>query len=209
MSNESKPFKGQIKPLYLYGALVVLAIVFLIIFTSGDNAGSNGTANLSEQQMPDDDIHRGLQNPLNTPPGKDNVSEEIKHQLEMLKKAVDENPQDTLKLREYADLLAAAHRVDEAVVYYYKLLNINPRRPDIFFSLAFIYYQRKDYDKVEDLTNKILLYEPDNSQAKYNLGAVAAVKGEKEKARKIWEEVIKKYPGTEASELAESSLQKL
>lgn len=201
--------RRKIKPLHLYGALVVVAVLFLIIFTSSEDSGSKNLTNLTDQQMPDDDIHRGLQNPMSSPPGRDNVSSEVKHQLDILKKAVDENPQDTLSIREYADLLASAHRADEAIIYYYKILNINPRRPDIFFSLAFIYYQKKDYDKVEDVTNKILFYEPDNAQAKYNLGAVSAVKGEKEKARRIWEKLIKDYPNTDVSDLAKSSLEKL
>jgi tetratricopeptide (TPR) repeat protein len=199
----------KIKPAFLYGALVVIAVLFLLIFTTREDSVSKDSPDLTDQQMPDDDIHRGLQNPMNKQPGKDNVSEEVKHQLEMLKKAIEKNPQDTLSLREYADLLAAAHRADEAIVYYNKILDISPARSDIFFSLAFIYYQKKDYDKVEELTNKILLYDPGNAQAKYNLGAVSAVKGNKEKAKQIWEKLIIDYPGTEVSALAKSSLQKL
>lgn len=198
----------KIKPLYLYGALVLAALIFLLIYTTGGPDSVTGSDS-PHGQMPDDDVHRGLENPLNTPPGRDNVSSEFKHQLEMLKKAIDENPKDTLKIIEYADLLAAAHRSDEAIVYYNKILDINPKRTDVYFSLAFIYYQKKNYDKVEELTGKILSYDPDNNQAKYNMGAVAAVKGEKDKARQIWEKLIKDYPGTDVSELAKSSLQKL
>ncbi|OGU77872.1 MAG: hypothetical protein A2V93_11130 [Ignavibacteria bacterium RBG_16_34_14] len=196
----------KIKPLYLYGGILVLATVFLIFFTSRND--SDSSENISKNEVPDDDIHKGLKNP-NQSPGKENVSSEVKHQLEMLKKSVEENPNDTLKMREYADLLAAAHHPEEAVIYYYSILNINPRRTDILNSLAFLYYNKKDYSKAADVINKVLLYEPDNTQAIYNLGAIAAASGNKEEARKRWELLVKKYPNSNESRLAVNSLKKL
>jgi tetratricopeptide (TPR) repeat protein len=193
----------KIKPIYIYGSVIVLAIIFLVFFTSKND--SNAPENVQSNQMPDDDIHKGLQQP----PGKDNVSSEIKRHLEMLKKAIEENPKDTLKMREYADFLSAAHQPDEAITYYNNILKVNPKRSDVLFSLAYIYFNKKDYDKAEDLVNKILLYEPDNTEAMYNLGAIAASNGDKQKARTQWEKLIKNYPGSDASKLAESSLKKL
>ncbi len=193
----------KIKPIYIYGSVVVLAIIFLVFFTSRND--SNIPENVQNNQMPDDDIHKGLQQP----PGKDNVSSEVKRHLEMLKKEVEENPKDTLKMREYADFLSAAHQPDEAIIYYNNILNVNPKRSDVLFSLAYIYFNKKDYDKAEGLVNKILLYEPDNTEAMYNLGAIAASNGDKQKARTQWEKLIKNYPGSNASKLAESSLKKL
>lgn len=196
----------KIKPLYLYGGIAVLAIIFLIVFTSGNESPPSG--NISMNEMPDD-THKGLKNPMQTPPGRENVSEEIKKQLESMKKAIEENPNDTLKIREYADFLSAAHRPEEAIIYYYNVLNINPRRPDILNSIAFIYFNKNDYEKAADLINKILLYEPDNTQAMYNLGAIAASSGNKAEAKKRWEELIKKYPNSEEAKLADNSLKKL
>jgi len=197
----------KIKPVYLYGSIVILAIVFLVFFTSKNN--SDVQENINMNQMPEDDIHKGLKSPNQIPPGKENVSVEIKHQLEILKKAVDENPKDTLKMKEYADLLANAHHPDEAIIYYYNILNINPRRTDVLFSLAYIYYNKKNFEKARDVIEKVLLYEPDNTQAMYNLGAIAAASGDKVKAKNYWENLVKKYPGSETSKLAESSLKKL
>jgi tetratricopeptide (TPR) repeat protein len=193
----------KIKPIYIYGSVVVLAIIFLVFFTSRND--SNIPENVQNNQMPDDDIHKGLQQP----PGKDNVSSEVKRHLEMLKKEVEENPKDTLKMREYADFLSAAHQPDEAITYYNNILNVNPKRSDVLFSLAYIYFNKKNFDKAEDLVNKILVYEPDNTEAMYNLGAIAASNGDKQKARTQWEKLIKNYPGSNASKLAESSLKKL
>jgi cytochrome c-type biogenesis protein CcmH/NrfG len=193
----------KLKPIYIYSGVIVLAIIFLVFFTTTDN--SNVPESIQSNQMPNDDIHKGLQQP----PGKSNVSSEVKRHLEVLKKAVEKNPKDTLKMREYADFLAAAHQPDEAVTYYNNILKVNPKRSDILFSLAYIYFNKKDYNKAEDLVNKILLYEPDNTEAIYNLGAIAASNGDKVKARTQWEKLIRDYPGSKASKLAESSLKKL
>jgi tetratricopeptide (TPR) repeat protein len=196
----------KIKPVYLYAGIIILAIAFLVFFNSNDDPDVK--KDLGTNEMPDDDVHRELKDQMQTP-GKGNVSGEIKHQLEMLKKAVEENPKDTLKMKEYADLLAASHRSDEAIIYYYNILNINPARTDILFSLAFIYYNKKNYEKAEDIINKVLLYEPANTQAMYNLGAIAAANSNKARARNLWEKLVKDYPGSEASKLAQSSLGKL
>jgi cytochrome c-type biogenesis protein CcmH/NrfG len=193
----------KIKPIYIYGGVVILTILFLVFFSSKNDSGI--LEKVDTNQMPDDNIHKGLQ----LPPGKENVSSAVKQRLEMLEKAVEENPEDTLKMREYADLLAAAHHGDEAIVYYNNILNVNPKRSDILFSLAFIYFNKKNYNKAESMVQKILLYEPDNTYAMYNLGAIAASSGDKQEAKAQWKKLIKDYPGSDGAKLAEGSLKKL
>lgn len=193
----------RIKPIYIYSAIVVLAILFLVFFRSNNDSGILGREETN--RVPNDDIHKRLQ----SPPGKENVTSAVKQRLEMLKKAVEENPEDTLKMREYADLLAAAHHGDEAIVYYSNILNVNPKRSDVLFSLAFIYFNKKNYDKAENMVQKILLYEPDNTYAMYNLGAIAASSGDKQEAKAQWERLIENYPGSDGAKLAEGSLKKL
>ncbi len=198
----------KFKPLYFYGAIAVIVIITLIVVSqSGDTENTKPIDVTSEQKLPDDEIH----NPLKSgeSPNKDNVSEGFKHKLEMLEKSIEENPKDTLKIREYADLLAAAHKKDKAIEYYQKLLDINPRRTDILFSLSFIYYSSGDLDKAEAETKKILTFEPDNANAQYNLGAIAAGKGDKEKAREIWTKLVEKYADDEIGIRAKNSIEKL
>ncbi len=197
----------KFKPIYLYGGLIILVILYLVFFSSNNN--NSKPENIVTNEMPDDNVHKGLQNPVDTPPGKENVSSDFKKKLEALKKEVEENPKDTLKIREYADLLAASHKPEDAIIYYYSILNINPRRTDILNSLAFIYFNQKNFEKAKDLINKILLYKPDNTEAMYNLGAIAATAGKKEEAKTKWEELIKKFPASKEAELAENSLKRL
>ena len=137
------------------------------------------------------------------------MTEGFKHKLEMLKNAVEQNPNDTTKLKEYADLLAEAHKKSEAVGYYQKILDVDPNRIDIRFSLSFIYYSFGDLKKAEEETNEILRIDPNNANAQYNLGAIAATKGEKEKAKELWLKIAKEHPDEEVGIKAKNSIEKL
>ncbi len=195
----------KFKPLYAYLGLVVILIALLIVFTQKkDNKTSQDITN---QEIPNDEIHKGLKN--GETPNKSNVSADIIHKMEELKKAAEENPNDTLKLKEYADFLSEAHKPDEAVKYYKKILNVDPKRTDVLFSLSFIYYNKQDYNKSEELTKRILSYDKNNPLALYNLGAISATKGDKNQAKDIWNGIIQKYPNTETAKAAEQSLSSL
>lgn len=159
--------------------------------------------------MPNDSIHNILKNPSASSPSKENVSPEFKKQLEDLKAKSERNPKDVEILKEYADFLASAHQPDEALKVYERILKINPKHKEVLFTLAFIYYSRQDFAQAEIFTNKILAIDSEDHQALYNLGAINAAKGNKNKAKEIWENLIKHQPNTSSAELAKSSLMKL
>ena len=195
----------KIKPLYIYGSLTLLAIIFLIIFVTGNSEKSSFEHPDVSQNMPDDEIHRGL-----SPHGSMGmVNEEIRRKMEMFKQVIIENPDDTVAIREYADLLNAAHKPDEALELYYKILEKDYKRTDIRFSAAIIHYLKQDYDNAEKMMNEILKYDKDNERAMFNLGAVELAKGNKDKAASIWHDVIKKAPNSEAADAARASLEEL
>ncbi len=196
----------KFKPLYAYLSLVVILIVFLVVFTQKNNSIET-PQDIANKEIPNDDIHKGLQN--GEAPSRSNVSADIIHKMEELKKEAEENPNDTLKLKEYADFLTEAHKPDEAIQYYQKILKVDPKRTDVYFALSFIYYNKHDYDKSEKYTNKILSYDKKNPLALYNLGAIWATKGDKNKAKEIWNEIITKFPNSEAAKTAEESLSNL
>jgi len=198
----------KFKPLYFYGAVFIIVVAVLIIISQQSGEVKNTSViDLNEQEIPNDEIHNPLKS--GNAPGKENVSQEFKHKMEMLKKAVDENPSDTTKLMQYAELLAAAHKQNEAIEYYQKVLTIDSKRIDVRFSLSFIYYTKGDLEKSEEQTNKILAIDPENRSAQYNLGAIAATKGDKEKAREIWKKLADKFPNDEIGIKAKNSLQQL
>ena len=199
----------KFKPIYLYGILVV-AIVALLIFVNIQETSDLAEVPVSDDQtMPEDDVHKQLKNSGGNAPGKENVSEEYGKRMSELKDAVDKNPTDTLAMRNYADFLSASHKMNEAIPYYEKILSINPKRTDIYFSLALIYYNKQDLVKCEEVNNKVLSFDPKNQMALYNLGAIAATQGKTDKAKEFWNKVISINSKSETGKLAQESLGKL
>lgn len=197
----------KFKIIHIYILLAVIIVIVLII-SSQQSTGSNSTSIINEQ-MPADDIHKEFTNPMSQSPGSSNVTSETIQKLEMLKKAVDASPDDTLRIREYADFLSMAHKSKDAIPFYEKILSEDSNRIDILFSLTFIYYNDGDMNKAEELTRKVLTIDPKNEMAIYNTGAIEASRGNRDRAREIWTKLIEDFPGSETSDLAKNSLNRL
>lgn len=196
----------KFKPVYLYGIVLILLIVAIIVAINQRDKKITSMEELSNKEMPQDDIHKNLGKDDPMMHGQVKVSEEVKKKMEEMKAAVDANPNDTTKIREYADFLLAAHKPDESIPYYEMILKKDPKRNDIRFSLTYIYYNKGELDKAEEQTNKILAVDKNNSMAKYNLGAIEATRGNNEEARKIWNQLISESPDSETVELARNAL---
>lgn len=195
----------KIKTVYIYLGIFAL-VIFIIILTTQNSINQSGTKETTEI-MPNDDIHKGLNN--GESPGKGNVSNNIIHQMEMLQKAVEENPDDTSQVKKYADLLASAHNPEKAVELYKTILNKNPKRIDILLGITIAYYNMSNLEKAEEYTKRILEIDKNNHEANYNLGAIAAGRGNTAKAKEIWEGIVTKYPNTNVANIAENSLRSL
>ncbi|MGE5352940.1 MAG: tetratricopeptide repeat protein [Acidobacteriota bacterium] len=189
----------KIKPLYIYIGVIVAAVVFLIVFSTVNNKSEKST------QMPQDEVHQGLQGGKG--PSSADLSEDIKQKMATLKSNYEKNPEDTLRAREYAEFMAAAHKPEVAIPIYENILKKGPKRTDIRFSLGLVYYNRGDYNKAEELVNSVLAYDKNNVQAKYNLGAIASSRGDFAKAKSIWQDIVKNYPNTEFSAMAQEAIQ--
>lgn len=199
--------KFKFKPFYLYGLLLLIIVIILYFSSQSNNLPSKLTSsNIAENKLPNDEIHKNLGTQQ---PGKSNVNSDILKKLDELKKLADSEPQDTLKIREYADLLLAAHKSDEAIKYYNEILDINKKRKDILQAITLAYYNKGDLTKAEETIRQTLRFFPDDPESNYNLGAVEASKGNYDKAREIWKKLIDKYPQSEISDLAKNSLNKL
>ena len=198
----------NIKPIYIYGVgIIIAALVFIFLSQKDASDTVKNSAGITDKQMPNDAVHKGLAGGMQ--PSKDNVMDVVKQHLAMLKKAVDESPNDTAKIKQYAEFLAAAHQQDEALVYYNKILNVNPKRIDVLFSVAYIHYTKHEFPEAEKYLNKILSYDKNNVEAYYNLGALAVSKGDKAKAKEIWSKLIRDYPNAQISEIAKKSMNEI
>ena len=199
----------KFKTIYLYGLLLTAVVIVLIIVSQVNSNEIVNTNRDQLQNMPDDEVHKQLQNQSSNTPGRENVSETFKQKLAELKTTVEKNSDDTLAIREYADLLVASHKNDEAIIYYNRILEKDKKRTDIYFSLSLIYYNKNNFVEAEDQNKKILHYDPQNQMALYNIGAIAATQGNVSKAKDFWNKVIKIDPKSETGILAAESLVKL
>lgn len=198
----------KFKPVYIYGFILLAVITTLIVVSQSKSSKEIIKGDITQKQMPQDDVHKNLgtqqQNPTSA-----NVNQEVFEKLEMMKKLADAKPTDTLKIREYADFLSAAHKPDEAITYYEKILSTDKKRKDIYLAITFDYYNLNKLDKAEEVTRRMLQIFPNDPMANYNIGAIEATRGNKEKAREIWNKLINNNPADKISELAKSSITKL
>ncbi len=195
----------KIKPLYIYLIGIILTIIIFYFITQDTKQTIPAPGNISGNQMPQDQVHKGLQQP----PGATNVMPEVMQKMEEMKKDVDTHPNDTLKVREYADFLAEAHQKNQALIYYQKILNINPKRTDILFTVAYINYSNRNFAEAEKDLKQVLNFDRKNVQAYYNLGAIAASQGDKIKAEQIWTKLIMEFPQSSLAPRAKESITQL
>ena len=199
----------KFKLIYFYGIIVLISIIVLVVVATQNSTEPKEVQIGQNQNMPDDEVHKNLMKLGENQPSKENVSDEYRKRMAELKDAVEKNPEDTIALKNYADFLSASHNMSDAITYYNKILQVDPKRADIHFSLALIYYNKQDFAKCEDENNKVLKFDPKNQMALYNLGAIAATRGEVIKAKDFWNEVIEINPESETGKLAKESLAKL
>lgn len=196
----------KIKALYIYLGIIVIALVTIIFISNIDEQEKN-IAGDEVSRIPEDDIHQSFES--NGQPSSTNVTPEFKNKMNELDSYIAKNPSDTVKLREYAELLAAAHNEDKAVELYNKILKIDKNRIDILTQLAILHFNKSDFIKANEYLTKILNIDPQNLQAKYNLGVVEARIGDIAAAKKQWEDLLKNHPNTKMSDMAKESLEKL
>lgn len=196
----------KIKALYIYLGIIVIALVTIIFISDIDEQKKN-IAGDEVSRILEDDIHQWFES--NGQPSSTNVTPEFKNKMNELDSYIAKNPSDTVKLREYAELLAAAHNEDKAVELYNKILKIDKNRIDILTQLAILHFNKSDFIKANEYLTKILNIDPQNLQAKYNLGVVEARIGDIAAAKKQWEDLLKNHPNTKMSDMAKESLEKL
>ena len=62
---------------------------------------------------------------------------------------------------------------------------------------------------MQPVLNKILSIDRNNLDAIYNLGAVSANMGDKEKARQLWTRIVKDFPKSQLAQKAKDSIAQL
>lgn len=193
----------KIKAIYIYLTLIIVALVTLI------SISSSSTEVKETKTIPDDEVHNSLNSAAMEKPSSNNVNSAFLEKMKQMQKEISDNPSDTVKIKEYADLLLAAHKEKEAVQYYEKILSIDSNRIDILKSLSIIEFENGKYKAAKEKISKLLLLEPNNPETIYNMGVIEVKIGDIEAAKKQWSDLITNHPNTKMSEIAKQSIQKL
>ena len=192
----------KIKPVYIYLGVFAIFIVAVIFFSNASKNSRTAKELNPNTQAPNDDVHKGMAEQGNgDKPSKSNVMKEAVEKMNALKAAVEKNPNDTLKVREYAEMVQA-HDPNEAIRLYESILKVGPKRTDLLLELTFLYFSKGDLKKAEEYNNKVLSIDKTNMIANYNLGGLAQAKGDFQKAKSIWLDLAKKYPNTQIGHMA-------
>ncbi len=191
---------------YFYLMIAVLSVIFLIfIIRNNPNNQNRSSMENPHKNIPDDSIHKNLFQGFS--PSKENVSEAFRKKLRELENKLKSNPGDVETATELGDLYLSAHQDKKAIEVYETVRN--KLQTESLFNLTLAYYNIKNFDKAEEVTKFILKKKPDEYRAIFNLGSINATKGNKELARKYWNEVIEKFPDTEEAKQAREFLARL
>ncbi len=201
----------KIRPVYIYISVIAIAVIVILYYSKYENSelSQNPSSNvdINNQQIPNDSVHAQF-NQSNAPSGS-NVSEAFKSRMRNLEEYVNENPNDTAKVKEYADLLFSAHNPVKAMEYYKAILEKDPKRTDVLMNLSIVNFNENNISEAEKYTDQILQIDPNNLEAIYNYGVISLRKGNIALAKENWRKLVQDYPNTEIGKTAKSSLDKL
>jgi tetratricopeptide (TPR) repeat protein len=198
----------KIKPIYIYLGLIIVALITIItISTSNDSSKIDDVANM--ENIPNDEVHKSLENQTNMNPSGSNVTSSIKNKINELEEYVTSNPKDTTKIKEYADLLAGAHNEEKALKLYHRILKIDNKRTDVLSIVSRMYFKQSEFKEAKLYIEKIIEIDPANTEAIYNLGVVEIRIGDMDAAKKQWKDLITNHPNTKMSTMAKESLERL
>lgn len=170
----------------------VLAAVFFLLSRTGQDPGSqaNTTAGAEPQGQP----------------GNMASMEQVFAQIDSLKKALTQNPQDTSAALTLGEMFEMAGKPAEAREYYLSYLKINSRNLDVRMRVANTYFNEKNYQGAQDELKKVIDLYPNSAIALYNYGLTLHLNGDPQGALASWEKAAQLDPHGEAGQHAREAL---
>lgn len=110
---------------------------------------------------------------------------------EMLARAVDLAPGDAETHVTRGNMLVYMHDPDGAIASMEKAMRLNPRFPDMWlYFLAHAHFMKGEYQRAERLLRERIARTPDTDVARVLLASTLGHLGDKDEARKIWNDVF-------------------
>lgn len=195
----------KLKPIYIYGIVIIVAVAVIAIFSSNIFTGEN-PAGTSNSQMPDDAMHQSMRGKM---PSRDNVDKSAMQKLQELEKEVEANPNDTLKMKKLSSYYAIGHQKEKAISLLEKILAKGPNRVDILQALTYMEYAQKNFTKAEFYNNQVSKLTNGSLESQFNVAVIEEGKGNKDKAKKLYQSLAKNNPNTDIAKMAQAALDRI
>lgn len=183
---------------FLIPLLVVVSIAVVLFFRSGPRKPASVPLS---QELHDVET--------NAAPSKENVSRSYIDHVDMLKKKAADNPDDVYTLITLARWLMDGHQTEDAITYFEKALNIEPKNDSLLLDLSVCYFRLHRYEKAMVATDRILILHPDHPRALLNKGAIFASTNKTNEAIAAWNRLLHVSPRSEEARRAKEYLAQL
>ena len=142
-------------------------------------------------------------------PSGDNVNRGYYQQIRTFESRLEENAGDTTAMRSLGRLLQDAHQNEDAVRWYRRYLELNPASNQVRIDLGSALAASGNWTGAEEAMESLLERHPDDARALYNLGAIAANRGDAATARTFWNRALELGLEPDLEETVASSLTRL
>jgi tetratricopeptide (TPR) repeat protein len=184
------------KPGQTYAMAAICLVIGLAIgYLVRGSASPTATAAASEvtTAQPKQDPHAGMGQ--QAMPTLDDMKRMADKQAEPLLAKLKDNPKDAEVLNKTALTYKAAHQFAEAITYFQKALDIDPKNIAVRDDMASCMYFTGNVDGALDELNKSLTYDPKHAGTLMNIGIIKwHGKGDIDGAVASWQKLLKLNP---------------
>ncbi|MBN2364870.1 MAG: tetratricopeptide repeat protein [Calditrichaeota bacterium] len=142
--------------------------------------------------------HAGMPGPQQQEPAAISDPQHLQH----LRENLEANPDGFRENVEMANFLYDNQRFHEAIPYYIKALEINPRDPNVIVDTGVSYFNIQDYEEAKKYFERALAIDANHVNALYNSGIVSAQLGQMSEMVRYWEQLITVAPNSNQAQNA-------
>jgi tetratricopeptide (TPR) repeat protein len=139
-------------------------------------------------------------------PSAKNVSSSYYQQTEQLETYLANNPTDTTHILRLARLYQDGHQSDRAIVWYNRLIELQPRNQQIYLDLINSYGMASRWPDALKTTETLLAFAPGNEEAIYNKAAILANQGKFMEAKKLWSDLLRQTETPKIKDMTSKAL---
>lgn len=142
-----------------------------------------------------------------TAPQQKTVDLNAVNELNELENRVKAQPENLEQMLMLAHSLNDAGFFDRAISYYKQYLGKKPGSPEVIIDMGVCYFNLKQFEKADSIMRTALKLAPNHPIGLYNLGIVNMAAGNMQEAKKWFNLVMEKHPGSQQAEQAKQILE--